>query len=116
MKSARIGQMHTRIRIFSQTKGVDSDGFPTEAWANVFGGNEFCWCNWTNAHGSDVWENMKLDLKETATITLWYTNLLTAECRIQHEDDPDRWEVLSIDNVDDQRKYLEVKVKKVITA
>ena len=38
MKTARIGEMHTKITVKSLTSAMDADGYPTETWANVFGG------------------------------------------------------------------------------
>lgn len=116
-KEATIGEMRTKIRIYSQTKGIDVDGFPTEAWANVFGdGDPFCRCMWVNAHGTEVFDNLRLELRDVATITMRYTPLLTPECRIFHEDDPEPYEVISIDNISDRRRLMEVKVRRAVTA
>lgn len=119
-KTASIGEMHTRIRIYSQTKGIDDDGFPTEVWGNVFasGGDPdpYCWCKWVNAHGTDALEMMRLNIKNAATITMRYTDKLTEECRIKHESDERLYEVVSIDNIEDSRNLMEVKVRRMVTA
>ena len=118
-KTATIGEMHTKIRIYHQEKGIDEEGFPTETWENVFAseGNDdpFCWCKWVNQHGTDVLELMKLDIKNVATITMRYTPKLTEECRIKHESDERLYEVVSIDNIEDSRNLMEVKVRRMIT-
>ena len=116
-KSVTIGQMHTKIRIYSQVKGIDDDGFPTEVWSNVFGPTDpYVWCYWVNQHGTEVLEMMKLDIKNVATITMRYTDKLTEECRIQHESDDRLYEVVSIDNIEDDRTLMEVKVRRMVTA
>jgi SPP1 family predicted phage head-tail adaptor len=86
MKSARIGEMHTKITVKSLATGMDTDGYPTEAWTDVFGGKKV-WCNWKNAHGEEVYEAMRLDLKEPATITMRYSDKVNTRCRIWHEVD-----------------------------
>ena len=119
-KSVTIGQMHTRIRIYSQTKGIDEDGFQTETWTNIFatksGEDPFCWCNWVNLHGTEVLDMLRLEIKDAATITMRYTPKLTEECRVKHENDTELYEVISIDNVTDSRNLMEVKVRRMVTA
>lgn len=114
MKSARIGDMHTKITVKSLTTGMDADGYPTESWTNVFGGTNQVWCNWKNAHGTEVFDAMRLDLKEPATITMRYSDKVNVRCRIWRG--ADAYEIISIDNVDDARKWLEIKVKRLVVA
>ena len=121
-KEATIGEMRTKIRIYNQTKGLDSEGFPTEVWTNVFTtqaepkADPFCWCMWVNAHGTEVFDNLRLELRDVATIMMRYTPLLTPECRIYHESDAAPYEVISIDNISDRRHLMEVNVRRVVTA
>ena len=119
-KSANPGEMKTRIIVQALHAGVDADGFPTETWESVFldsEGNALpVRCKWVNAHGTDVFLNMQLDLKDVATITMRYTPLINQRCRILHESDPKPYEIISIDNVDDSREWLEIKVKRLVVA
>ena len=114
MKSARIGEMHTKITVKSLTTGIDADGYPTETWTDVFGGK--VWCNWKNAHGQELYDTMRLDLKEVATITMRYSDKVNERCRIWREAETDAYEIISIDNVDDARQWLEIKVKRRVIA
>ena len=116
MKTARIGEMHTKITVKSLTSAMDADGYPTETWANVFGGTNKVWCNWTNAHGTEAFEAMRLDLKEVATITMRYSDKVTPTCRIWREAETDAYEIISLDNVGDRREFLEIKVKRRVVA
>ena len=59
---------------------------------------------------------MKLDIKNVATLTMRYTDKLTEECRIKHESDERLYEVVSIDNIEDDRTLMEVKVRRMVTA
>lgn len=114
MKSARIGEIHTKITVKSLTTGMDADGYPTEAWTDVFGGK--VWCNWKNAHGTELYETMRLDLKEVATITMRYSDKINQRCQIFRESDTEPYEIISIDNVEDKRRFLEIKVRRRVVA
>jgi len=117
MKSARIGEMRTKITVKSLVVGIDADGYYTETWTDAFGGK--VWCNWTNAHGAEVYDAMRQDLKEVATITMRYSDKVTPTCRIWRESetgDANAYEIISLDNVGDERKFLEVKVKRRVVA
>lgn len=116
-KSASIGEMRTRITVKLPTKGVDTDGFATETDADVFGGK--VWCKWVYQHGSEVFENMRLGLGEVATITMRYSSLVTPRCKVWREGESaaaDAWEIVSIDNVEEARRFLEIKVRRGVKA
>ena len=116
-KSASIGEMRTKITVKLPTKGVDADGFATETDAAVFTGK--VWCKWVYQHGAEVLENMRLGLGQVATITMPYTSLITQRCKIWRESetaDADAWEIVSIDNVEEARRFLEIKVRRGVKA
>ncbi len=113
-KQALAGQMRTKITVKALTPGMDADGYPTEVWTDVFGGK--VWCLWVNAHGTELYETMRLDLKEVATITMRYSDKVNQRCQILRESDPEPYEIISIDNVEDARKFLEIKVKRRVIA
>lgn len=116
-KFASTGEMHTKITIKAPTKGTDADGFATETDTDVFGGK--VWCKWVYQHGAEVFENMRLGLGEVATITMRYSSLVTPRCKVWREGESaaaDAWEIISIDNVEDARKFLEIKVRRGVKA
>lgn len=115
MKSARIGEMRTKIRFQSCVHGTDAEGYPTETWTDLFGG-EHIWCQWTNVHGTETFSAMQLDLTDPATVTMRYLPGISVRCRIYRESDPQPYEIISIDNVNDRGTYLELKVKRVVKA
>lgn len=114
MKSVKLGQMRTRITIKKLTESVDSDGFPVETWTDVFGAQ--CWCCWQNAHGQEVFDNLRLDLKEVATITMRYSPLVDVRCRVFYGSDTTPWEIISIDNVMDKNRFMEMTVRRMVVA
>ena len=116
-KSVRIGEMRTRITVKLPTPGIDDDGFATETSADVFGGK--VWCKWVWQHGAEVFENMRLGLGEVATITMPYTNAITVRCKVWREGetaDADAWEIVSINNVEEARRFLEIKLRRGVKA
>jgi SPP1 family predicted phage head-tail adaptor len=113
-RSALSGQMNTKITVKALTQTQDSDGYSVEVWTDVFG--EQVWCKWVNAHGTEVFEGLREDLKEVATITMRYSNRVDQRCLIYHEQDPKPYEIISINNVMDRRRFLEIVVKRKVKA
>lgn len=116
-KSASIGEMRTKITVKLPDKGVDADGFATETTSDVFSGK--VWCKWVWQHGAEVFENMRLGLGQVATITMPYTDKITPRCKIWRETETaagDAWEIVSINNVEETRRFLEIKVRRGVKA
>jgi len=97
---------------------VNENGFTTKTWEPVF--EEPVYCLWVNQHGSEVYENMRLGLKDPATLTLRYSPKINERCRIWRAGEPqteeNAYEVVSIDNVREGRRFLEVRVRRVVKA
>lgn len=119
-KSAKSGEMRTRITVHELTAGEDDDGFQINGWTDVFGGQKV-WCKWINPHGTDIYEQMRLNVKELATITMRYTPKINERCRIFKDYTPTgdeaadaryAYDVISIDDVENEHKLLEIKVQR----
>ena len=108
MKTARIGEMNTRITVKSVVYTINANGIETETLTDVFNG--LVWCAWVNAHGSEVYDNLRLNLNDVATVTMRYSSLVNEKCRVFK--DGNEYEILSIDNVHDGRRRLELKVRR----
>lgn len=113
-KNARTGELRTKITITTISHITDIDAYDIESEVNVLGAP--VWCKWVNAHGYEVVEGMKLNLKEPATLTMRYSPLVTETCLIYREVDAEPYEIISIDNVEERREWLEVKVQRRIKA
>ena len=118
-KSALAGEMRTRIVVKSLTVGIDEDGYPVERWDPIF--TEPVRCLWQNAHGNEAYEAMRLDLKEAATLTMRYTPKIDVRCRIWRlpedpEDETKAFEIVSLDAVEQRGAFLELKVRRTVTA
>ena len=112
-KSANAGELRTPVYFKRIVRGQDSEGFPTESEVNVFGDGIPCMCKWVNAHGTEVFQSMQLEIKEPATITTRFSpKLLDPKLVIYKGNDLCPYEVISIDNVEERGVWLEIKVQR----
>ena len=115
-KTASIGEMRTKIIIKALLPEKDADGFPDPEWIDMFSAP--VWCLWVNAHGRELYETMREEMREVATITMRYSAKVDVRCRIWREnetqDDDHAYEILSIDNIRDGRNLMEIKVKRLV--
>ncbi|MBR0160483.1 MAG: head-tail adaptor protein [Oscillospiraceae bacterium] len=116
-KSANPGELRTPVYFKRINRGLDGEGYPQEAEVNVFGkanGKDVpCMCKWVNAHGTEVFQSMQLEIREPATITTRFSRkLLDPKLIIYKGDDPLPYEVISIDNVEERGVWLEIKVQR----
>jgi len=112
MKDAPIGALKAPITIKSVTSGTDADGTPTLTEATVLTAR----CFWQNAFGNEAVENLRLNLVETATITMRYSSLVTVRQRVYRTGDSVAWEIASVDNVEQRNRWLEIKLKRTVKA
>lgn len=121
-KYANAGELRTAVYFKSLSVTPNARGFQTEVETNVFGqdtkGNDIpIMCKWVNAHGNEVWNAMQLKLRSPATITTRYSPLLdNPTLVIYKETDTAPYEVISIDNVENQNKWMEIKVQRKVAA
>ena len=116
------GEMRTRIQVFDLPRDaagspeLDQDGYPAKTPVNVLGAGRYFHCKWVNAHGSEIYEAKQAGLTEPATLTMRYTNRITTTCLIYREKDPDPYEVLSLNDVEDRHVWLEIRVQRKAAA
>lgn len=67
-------------------------------------------CKWVNAHGTEVFTAMQLKVRQPATLTMRYSPLITPALRVYKGSAPAPYEVVSVDDVEDRHRWLEVKV------
>ena len=102
------GEMRTTIVIKRKSAERDPDGYPVGDYITVARVK----CKWINAHGSEVYTADRLGYMQPATLRLRYISSITEECVFfkQGEDIPYR--IISIDNVEERCRWLEIKVTK----
>lgn len=117
-KRARAGELRTLVYFRRAVRGTDEEGYPLpDREEHVFeldgGGREVgVHCKWVNAHGSEVFSSMQLQLREPATLTMRYSPRIDSTLLVYRRGDPRPYEIISVDNVEDRGKWLEIKVQR----
>ena len=124
-KSVNAGSLRTPIIVEEYTETQDGDGYAVKGWVNVFGAGKTYRVKWVNVHGTEVFEAMRLELNEPATLTGRYSPLITAQCRLLLASDAEKtaaekeklyYEIISMDDVENRHQWLEIKVKRKVSA
>lgn len=111
-KSANAGELRTPAYFKKIVRETDSEGFPQETEENIFGDGVTVPVKWVNAHGSEAFTAMQLELREPATITMRYSPLIDKTQIVYKISDAAPYEIISIDNVEERGKWLEIKVQR----
>ena len=121
-KRARAGELRTLVYFRRAVRRVDGEGYPlTEREEPVFGldgaGQERpVHCKWVNAHGTEVFTAMQLKVRQPATLTMRYSPLITPALRVYKGSAQVPYEVVSVDDVEDRHRWLEVTVERKAAA
>ena len=97
-KFANPGELRTPVAFKHSVRSTDGMGFPV------------------NAHGTEVFETMQLQLREPATLTMRYSPKITEQCLVFKNGDSRPFEIVSIDNVEERNRWLELKVQRKVEA
>lgn len=115
-KSANAGELRTPVLFMRIDRTNDSEGFPAESEVNIFGEGKSIRTKWVNAHGSDAFLALQMKLREPATITCRYSPKIQADQIVYRRNDPQPFEIISIDNVEEKNQWLEIKVQRRVKA
>lgn len=114
-KSANAGELRTKVQFMRIRRCTDEEGFPKETEENIFGSYVTVPVKWVNAHGSDAFIAMQMQLREPATITCRYSPAITADCLV-YKGIGEPFEIISINNVEERNTWLEIKVQRRVKA
>lgn len=117
-KYANAGELRTPVKFVRMERTVDAEGNAHEREINVFGRDDdgrerVAMCKWVNAHGTEVFESMRLDLREPATLTMRYSPLINKTLTLYRGNDPQPYEIISSDNVEERNAWLELRVQRM---
>lgn len=101
------GELRTSITLQSRTVFTETGGFQVPAWATL----ATVWARWINVHGSEVWAAASLQAEAAATVTIRYRGDVDATCAVLLGSD--RYEIVSLDNIQQRGEFLELKVRKM---
>jgi len=112
MNEPSIGELKTPVVFKSVTRATNENGIASESVQTVLSAK----CRWVGSFGKEAEENMRLNLGETATITIRYSALVDVKHRVYEGSDPTPWEIVSIDDMRKRHKWLEIKLKRTVKA
>ena len=115
-KYANAGELRTAVYFKRIERETDGEGFPVEREVNVFGEDKYVLGKWVNAHGSEAFTAMQLELREPATLTVRYSPLIKETLLVYKGNDSAPYEVISVDNVEERNAWLEIKVQRKVAA
>ena len=78
----------------------------------MFGEGKAIRCKWVNAHGSEVFVALQQLLREPATITCRYSAKINRTLEVQKGSDTELYEIISVDDVEERHKWMEIKVQR----
>jgi len=104
-KTTNPGELRTAVTIQTRTATKDSGGHQSATWSDV----ATVWARWKNAHGSEVWASQAVDARMPATVLIRYRSGVDTTCALLKGST--RYEVVSVDNIDERNEYLELKVQ-----
>lgn len=115
-KQANAGELRTLVYFRRTVKETDGEGYPREGEESVFldrAGREVpVHCKWVNAHGTEVFSAMQLQIREPATLTVRFSPLICPTLLVYKAGDPRPYEIISVDDVEDRHRWLEIKVQR----
>ena len=106
-KVTNPGELRTRVVLEQRTVSTASGGFQQPGWSTI----AECWAAWENAHGSEVWAADAAQAEQPATVTIRYRAGLDTTCAVRKG--PDRFEIVSIDDIRERHEYLALKVRRM---
>lgn len=115
-KAANPGELRTPVFFIKTVLEKDEEADVAERKVNVFGEDISVLVKWVNAHGTESYTAMQMQLREPATITCRYSPLINERLTVYKGSDPYPYEIISIDNVEERGAWLEIKVQRKAAA
>jgi SPP1 family predicted phage head-tail adaptor len=106
-KITNPGEMRTKITLQSRTTVQDAGGFSIPGWATI----ATVWSRWINAHGREILEAAIAQVDAPATVLIRYRNDVDTACAVLKGSL--RYEIVSIDNIQERNEYLELRVQRM---
>jgi SPP1 family predicted phage head-tail adaptor len=111
----KIGNMVTnpgelRVPVALQTPVISTDA--GGAQSTSFQTISYVFAKWTNVHGAEAWSDQARSASFPATVLIrYYANLTTAWVL---EKDGQRYQIVSIDDIQERHEYMELKVQRLV--
>jgi SPP1 family predicted phage head-tail adaptor len=99
------GEMRTQIYLDQRVTTDDAGGFQIQSWVEIVCVKS----KWINAHGREVWEAAAAHALAPATVTIRFRSDIEETWSVRK--DGIRYEIVSMDNIQDRDELIEMKVK-----
>jgi len=90
---------------FQRKEKTGTGSLACEIWVDAFS----TWVSWVNVHGSEAWTAASVQAQKAATVTMRYNPLVNERLRIVYKGIV--YEIVSVDNIKEQNRVLELKVR-----
>lgn len=100
------GDLRTKITLKKPTITKAAGGAQVVTWSTL----ATVWAKWINVHGSEVWQSQVVQAVSPATVLIRYRVDVDTACSIFKG--TDRYDIVSVDNIQERNEYLEIKVKR----
>ncbi len=108
--TVNAGDLRTSIIFQEPTLTSDAGGAQVAGYANV-ATNPTVMARWVNAHGAEAVMSDAVKSAQRATVTVRYRSDISTTWRILKG--AEAWQVLSVDSVQDRKRYVEMVVERV---
>lgn len=115
-KSANAGELRTPVTFKTISRATNKNAYSNSGEVNIFGEGKTVKVKWVNAHGYETTAAMQLGLREPATITMRYSPLINETLIVYRDKDIRPYEIISIDDVEQRHRWLEIKVQRKVPA
>ncbi len=105
-----ISDMRTRITFQQPTLGKGIGGAQVTSWANV-ATTPTVWARWINEHGQEAMQSDVSRSAQRAAVTIRHRADVNSNWRILKDGEP--WQILSVDQIQDRNRYVEMVVERV---
>lgn len=106
-KTTNPGELDTQVTIQTRTNTTQTGGYKKPAWANL----ATVWAKWRNVHGTEAWQAASIGAEGAATVLIRYRTGIDETCAVLKGSE--RFEIISLDNVQERGEYLEMKVRRM---
>ena len=107
-----IADLNTRITFQQPTVTADAGGAQVPSWANITS-NPTVWARWINAYGQENVQSASLQSAQRATVTVRNRTDIKESWRIIRVSDTSYWQIVSVDAVRGQNRWVELVVERV---
>ncbi len=101
------GDLRTSVKMQKRTVTAGTGGFQSPGWTDL----ATVWAKWINVHGSEAWAANTVQAEMPATVLIRYRSDVDVTCAVLKG--TNRYEIVSIDDIQERHEYLELKVKKM---